>query len=86
MCLEWEVTTIDEFDFSVWNVPLECFGTCGDENGVVLTPDGENWWFIFTEVFLEVWVKGFVGSVVIEYLKLILGFDSDFYLDAAGVE
>jgi len=70
--LEWEVSAIDELDFGIGDVLLEGFSTRRDEDGVVLAPDGEHGGFRFTEVLLEIRVKGLVRGVIREDIELDL--------------
>ena len=54
----------------VGNITLEGFGTCGDEVGIELTPDGEQWRLGGSEIFLKFRVELHVVRVVEEEIEL----------------
>lgn len=70
MSLKREMTTINKDNLSILDVFLKRLSTRRDEDSVVLSPDGEDGRLVFTEVFLEIGVEGFIGSVVVEDVEL----------------
>src|ERR1700694_2194016 len=69
---EREVPGVVEVDFRVWIIPLECLGAGGQEERIVLAPDGKKWGTPGPKIFLELWVKRDVARVIQEEVELYL--------------
>ena len=61
MSLEGEVARVEEMDHRAGNVAFERLGTTRQKEGIVLSPDGQETWFVCPEVILESWIFWKVG-------------------------
>jgi hypothetical protein len=71
MRLKREMSTINELYLSIRHVPLKRLSARGDEDGIVLAPDGKDGRLVLLKVFLEIGIEGFVRLVVFEDVELI---------------
>ena len=60
MALEGEVAAGDKVNLGIGHITLEGIGSSGDERRVVLSPDGQQWWLVITQIFLKLWIEGHV--------------------------
>src|SRR6266481_9777444 len=72
MSFKREVARVEEMDHRTWNVASERLGTPREEEGIVLSPYGQETWFVCSEVLLESWVECDVTLVVAEQVQLNL--------------
>src|SRR5579871_5277901 len=70
VCFECEVARVEQLHGRVWVVALVGFGSRGDEEGVVLAPDGEKWWFEVTKILVKRGIECNIGGVVEEDIQL----------------
>src|SRR6266550_486108 len=62
--LQREVARVEETNRRSGNVTFERLGTARQKEGIVLSPHGQERWFVCPEVFLESWVECDVTLVV----------------------
>ena len=72
MSLEREVARVEETDHRPGNVASERLRTARQKEGIVLSPYGQERWFVCPEVILESWVECDVTFVVAEQIQLNL--------------
>jgi hypothetical protein len=67
-----EVARVEETNRRAGNVAFERLGTPRQKEGIVLSPYGQETWFVCPEVILESWVECDVTLVVAEQIQLNL--------------
>src|SRR5580658_5152462 len=67
-----EVPGVEEADECAWNIPLEGFGSRGQEEWVVLAPNRQQRRLMRSEISLELRVESDVAGIVEQQIKLRL--------------
>src|SRR5262249_7165398 len=70
MCLQRKVASVVEIHFGIRVVTPEGLGARRQKEGVALSPHREQWWFLCTEILLELGIQGDVASVIEEQVEL----------------
>ena len=60
MAFEGEMSAGYEMDFGIGHIALEGIGSGRDERRVILTPYGQQWWLVITQILLELRIEGHV--------------------------
>ena len=60
MAFEGKMTTGDKVNIGIGHIALEGIGSGRDEQRVILTPYGQQWWLVITQILLELRIEGHV--------------------------
>ena len=52
------MTTGDKVNIGIGHIALEGIGSGRDERRVILTPYGQQWWLVITQILLELRIEG----------------------------
>src|SRR5215471_288002 len=72
MCLECEMTSIEESDICVWQVFPKSFGSRRNEKRIILAPDRKQWRLRLTKIFLKFRIELHIRCVVEKQIQLNL--------------
>src|SRR6516164_1642674 len=70
MCFQCEMSGVIKVHCSRGDIAFERFRPGREKERIVLAPDGQQRWLVFSEIFLKLWVERNVSRVIPEEIEL----------------
>src|SRR5215470_6556513 len=70
MCLEREMPSVIKMHLGRWDIPLESFGANRKKEGIILSPDCQQGWLVFAEIFLKLRIERHVACIILKEIEL----------------
>src|SRR5262245_12996238 len=70
MRFQREVPSVIKMHLRLGKIPLERFGAGWKKEGIILSPDSQQWWLIFAEIFLELRIERHIACIIPKEIEL----------------
>src|SRR4029077_9420780 len=70
MRFQREVPSVIKMHLRPGDIPLERFGAGWEKEGIILSPDRQQWWLVFAEIFLELRIERHVACIILKEIEL----------------
>src|SRR5262249_1939998 len=70
MRFQREVPSVIKMHLRLGDIPLERFGAGWEKEGIILSPDRQQWWFVFAEIFLKLRIERHVACIILKEIEL----------------